>query len=119
MGAILRAEQDGRFQRPSQLEPSLFDRLQAPTGEDWFATAVCHAALVGLAGLDGSGVSVDLGKAEADRAMAVLKKAVGMGYREASEFRRKSALDPLRNRPDFPVLIFDLAFLAQPIARGE
>ena len=58
---------------------SLFDSLQAPTGEDWFATARCHAALAGPAGLDGSGVSADLGKAEADQAMALLKRAVGMG----------------------------------------
>ncbi len=97
----------------------IFDGLPTPTGEDWFSTALCHAALAGLAGRDGSGVSADLGRAEADQATALLKKAVGMGYREASAFLTKSALDPLRNRPDFWMLMMDLAFPTHPFARGE
>ena len=42
----------------------------------WFHMACCHAALAGLAGRDGTGVSAAEGKAEADQAMALLRKAV-------------------------------------------
>src|SRR5262249_5268880 len=35
----------------------IWDGLPARSGEEWFATACCHAALAGLAGRDGSGVS--------------------------------------------------------------
>ena len=52
-----------------------------------------------------AGVSAAEGKAEADQAMAVLRKAVDMGYRDASGFRTDSALDPLRRREDFKKLI--------------
>ncbi len=45
------------------------------------------------------------GKAEADQAMALLRKAVGMGYRDAGAFRTDSALDPLRQREDFKKLL--------------
>ena len=36
--------------------------------------------------------------------MALLHKAVGMGYRNAAAFRTEDALDPLRDRPDFRLL---------------
>jgi hypothetical protein len=37
-----------------------------------------------------------------------LRKAVGMGYRDASGFRTDSALDPLREREDFKKLLTEL-----------
>jgi len=46
--------------------------------------------------------------------MALLTKAAGTGYRNAASFRTNTALDPLRNRPDFQLLMMDLAFPAQP-----
>ena len=48
------------------------------------------------------------GKAEADQAMALLRKTVDMGYRDASSFRTESALDPLRQREDFKKLLAEL-----------
>jgi hypothetical protein len=56
--------------------------------------------LVGLAGKDGSGVSAAEGQAEADKAMALLRKAFDLGYRNA-RFRTEPSLDPLRRREDF------------------
>jgi serine/threonine-protein kinase len=56
---------------------------------------------------------------EADQAMALLTKAVGSGFRNPNAFLTESALGPLRNRPDFELLMMDLAFPAKPFARGE
>jgi len=43
----------------------------------------------------------------------------GSGYRNPDLYRTESALDPLCTRPDFQVLMMDLAFPAEPFARGE
>jgi len=48
--------------------------------------------------------------------MSLLHKAVGMGYREAYAFRTESALDPLRSRDEFKLLMMDLAMPASPFA---
>ena len=71
-----------------------------------------RAALAGLAGRDGSDVS----SAEADVAMAMLREALGMGYRNLDAFRTEDALDPLRGRDDFQGLLNDLAFPIDPFA---
>ena len=83
----------------------LLEGLPSRGGEELFHTACCRAALAGLAGSDGSGVSAAEAKAEADQAMALLRKAVDMGYRNAAAFRTESALDPLRKREDFKKLL--------------
>ena len=51
--------------------------------------------------------------------MALLHKAVAMGYRTLDFFRTEDALDPLRDRDDFRRLMMDLAFPAEPFARGD
>ena len=86
----------------------LYDGLASRSGEDHFGTASCRAELAGLAGRDGAGVSETDGKAEAAQAMALLKKAVDTGYRNAAAFRTESALDPLRKREDFKQLVEEL-----------
>jgi hypothetical protein len=40
-----------------------------------------------------------------ERAMALLRKTVDMGHRNAANFRTESALDPLRKREDFEKLL--------------
>ena len=69
--------------------------------EHTFFRACCHAGLAGLAGRPDSGVSAAEGADQAEKAMAVLRQAVTMGYRNDDVYRTESALDPLRNRPDF------------------
>jgi hypothetical protein len=56
---------------------------------------------------------------EGTRAMSLLYKAVGMGYRDANAFRTESALDPLRDREDFQLLMMDLAMPADPFAHAD
>jgi eukaryotic-like serine/threonine-protein kinase len=83
-----------------------------------FETACCHAVLAGLAGRPGSGVSADEGQAAADRAMEWLRRAVAMGYRNTNEIRIESALDPLRSRDDFRLIMMDLNFPDELFAPG-
>ena len=61
----------------------------------------------------------DEGRAVADRAMHVLRQAVAAGYDNAAQIDEESDLDPLRSRPDFQILMMDLAFPADPFARGN
>ncbi len=84
-----------------------------------FFRACCHAGLAGLAGRPGSGVSAAEGADKAEKAMVVLSKAVALGYRDPKDYRTESALDPLRNRPDFQVMMMDLVFPTEPFTHGD
>jgi hypothetical protein len=87
-----------------------------PSRLDWgFFTALYHAALTGLAGQVGSGVSAAEGAAEAETGMTLLRKAVAMNFRVAA-FRTEEALDLLRGRDDFRLLMMDVDFPAEPFA---
>jgi hypothetical protein len=85
---------------------------------EFFYTAATHAALAGLAGQAGSGVSAADGAAEAETAMTLLRKAVAMNYRSAG-FRTDDALDSLRGRDDFRLLMMDVDLPAEPFAPGR
>jgi hypothetical protein len=87
--------------------------MSSRSGADWFGTACCRAALANLAGRDGSAA---LAQDEAVNAIGALTRAVGMGYRDAHAWRTDSALDPLRSRDDFRLLMMDVAFPAEPFA---
>jgi serine/threonine-protein kinase len=79
----------------------------------------CHAALAGLVGRAGSGVSAAEGEIEAARAMECLGRMVAMGYQNANAIRIESAFEPLHSRDDFRFLMMDLAFPTEPFARAE
>jgi hypothetical protein len=64
-------------------------------------------------------VSAAEAASEADAAMALLREAVGRGYRSHAFYRHEDALDPLRGRDDFQLLMMDLAMPAEPFARAE
>jgi hypothetical protein len=49
--------------------------------------------------------------------MAVLRQAVGAGYRNVTWMKRDPDLDPLRMRPDFQALMADLAFPSDPFSK--
>jgi tetratricopeptide (TPR) repeat protein len=87
--------------------------------EAMFLLGCCHAQLSRLASSPGSGLPVTDGVRKADAAMGELHKAVGMGYRRADALRTESALGPLRDRPDFQLLIMDMAFPSEPFANGR
>ncbi len=85
-----------------------FDRLPLLSGGGLFQKACCQAALAGLAGRPGSGVSAVDGEEAVARAMECLGGAVANGYRDANELRIEPSLGSLRNRPDFKKLMAKL-----------
>jgi hypothetical protein len=80
------------------------------------ARACCHGALAGLAGKEGTGISTAEAAAQAEEAMAILRRAVAGGYRNIGLLRVEPGLDPLRSSDDFRRLMMDLAFPAEPFA---
>jgi hypothetical protein len=73
----------------------LFDGLPSRSSREWYEAACCPAAVAGPARMAGSGASAAEAASEADAAMAMLTKAVAMGYRDAGAFRTDEVLDPL------------------------
>jgi hypothetical protein len=51
--------------------------------------------------------------------MPLLRRAVALGYRSPDAHRAEDALDPLRVREDFRLMMMDLVFPAQAFARVE
>jgi tetratricopeptide (TPR) repeat protein len=98
---------------------AIWDGRAAQSGEEWFEMACCQATLASLAGRAGSGLSTAAASAAIDAAAASLHTAVAMGFRGADDFRTEPALDPLRDRPDFRLLLMDLAFPAEAFAQPE
>jgi serine/threonine-protein kinase len=94
----------------------LLDGLTLEHGLDWYNASCCHAALAGLAVVAGSGVAAAEAAPAADKAMELLTHSVEMGIRNTNEFRIESALDSLRQRPDFRLLMMDAAFTLEPLA---
>jgi eukaryotic-like serine/threonine-protein kinase len=87
---------------------ALLEKLPCSSGEEWYELACCRATLAGLAGE---------GEAGGDRAMELLLRAVANGYSDAGAMNREAALDLLRSRSDFRLLIMDLEWPASPFAR--
>jgi tetratricopeptide (TPR) repeat protein len=81
-----------------------------------YALACDHALLSGLSGRPGSGVSAEEGRFEADRAMHWLRDAVTAGFRDHTHISTDTDLVSLRERPDFQLLMLDLAFPANLFA---
>lgn len=96
---------------------ALYEGGRPQRAEEWFELACCHALLADLAGRGDSGVATSEASSRAESAMALLSRAAGMGYRGSSPYRRESALDPLRRRDDFRLLMMDLAMPTDPFAR--
>lgn len=90
--------------------------LSRRAGVDAFETPCCQAALASLAGRTGSGITANEGATAAARAIECLTRAVVRGYRNTNELRIESALDLLRNRPDFKNLMVELEKKSPPLA---
>jgi hypothetical protein len=90
----------------------------AAGGEVALFEARCHAALSGLAGTPGSGVSNAEGIAKAEKAIGTLRRAIAGGYRDTALMRIEAGLDPLRVRPDFRLMMMDIEFPTKPFAQS-
>jgi hypothetical protein len=82
-----------------------------------FLHACCHSSLSWAAGLSGSGAPAGEADAEALKALALLQLAAASGSSDPAAYRNETALDPLRGRPDFRLLLMDLDMPADPFAR--
>jgi tetratricopeptide (TPR) repeat protein len=96
---------------------ALRDRLPAALVEARYELARDHALLADLATIHGSGLSRDEGLAEAAKAMTALRQAVTAGFHDLSRLAGDAALDPLHARPDFQLLLLELAFPTDAFAR--
>jgi hypothetical protein len=96
---------------------AFYEELPPRSGEIALVEACCHAWLSGVAGRTGSGVSASDGLDEAERSIAILRREAAEGYRDVDLMRTEAGLEPLRDRPDFQLLLLDLAFPADPFAR--
>ncbi len=98
---------------------ALLEGLPSRSENEWFELACCHAALAAAAGREGSGISAVDGESEAARSLDLLRRAVANGFRDVGTMKREVALDLLllAQRPDFQLLMMDLAFPAKPFAK--
>jgi eukaryotic-like serine/threonine-protein kinase len=134
-GLLTRSGRSGEALAPLRQAESLLAALMKdePANDDYAALlattrsllpaelydhAATHARLGALASVPGSNVTAALGAAELDRAMDALRRAVANGYRDLPRFERDPDLDTLRQRPDFRLLMLELAFPADPFARS-
>jgi serine/threonine-protein kinase len=97
---------------------ALLEGLPSRRPEDHYNLACSRAGLAAVAGRPGSGLTAVEGRTEADRAMDDLRRASATGLpRSLLLMSFDRGLDPLRSRPDFQVLMMDLAFPHDPFAR--
>jgi eukaryotic-like serine/threonine-protein kinase len=94
-------------------------QLLSPTAGDLYDFACSQSLLSSVAIGTDSGLTAADGEAEADKAMKSLRGAVGAGWRQAAHMRADADLDPIRSRPDFAMLMLDLAMPANPFAPGD
>jgi tetratricopeptide (TPR) repeat protein len=96
------------------------ERIQKPTPTDLYDMACCCSLISGAATDAGSGMTAAEGRAEAERAVAGVRRAVAAGYYNIPWIREgDSDMAPLRSRRDFRLLMFDLAFPRSPFVSNR
>jgi hypothetical protein len=95
------------------------DQLPSSTSRYFYDLACYHALFSGAASRPGSGRSADEALAHGEEAMHWLRKTVVSGHVDFAYFRTDTDLDPLRDRPDFQMLLMDLAFPADPFCTAQ
>jgi tetratricopeptide (TPR) repeat protein len=88
--------------------------LAVPSPLSLYDLACAQSSLAGVSLEAGSGLSTVEGQAAAEAAMATLRRARGAGWHGLAELRSDPSLAPLRSRPDFQLLLMDLAFPPWP-----
>jgi serine/threonine-protein kinase len=119
-GQVLRAQgEPARASADWRRASALYGAAEAPKASARLLLACCHAGLSALAGVQGSGVRADQGSLEAGRAMELLRRAVAEGLRDRGRLGNEAALDPLRARIDFQLLLLDVGMPIDPFARAR
>jgi serine/threonine-protein kinase len=97
---------------------AILERLTILEPIDCYNLACGNATLAGIAITPGSGMTAAEGRPAAEQAMQWLHRAVARGYRNVALMQRDHDLDPLRSRPDFQILMMDLAMPDDPFSKG-
>ena len=97
---------------------ALRERLAGLDFEARYNLACNHALLAALAAENGSDLGPADARAQADKAIELLKRVVADGYRNA-KMKTEPDLAPLRGRLDFQLLLLDLDFPADPFATAQ
>jgi tetratricopeptide (TPR) repeat protein len=87
------------------------------TGEKGVLEACCHAMLASVNDRGASPDTDSVAQGETEKAMAILRRIVAQGYRDALLLRIESGLDPLRSRADFQLLLMDLSMPSDVFAQ--
>jgi serine/threonine-protein kinase len=91
--------------------------LKKPRALDLYDEACCHSLIAGAATQAGSGVNADEALAEAERAVAGVRRAFEAGYGNLVWVQTGDPdLKPIRSRPDFQALIMDRSMPVEPFA---
>jgi serine/threonine-protein kinase len=86
-------------------------QVTANPAPDLYNAACYLSRCIPLAEKDGQlpeGRRRELAQEYADRALALLRQAVGKGYQDFANMKKDSSLDPLRSRDDFDKFLMDL-----------
>jgi eukaryotic-like serine/threonine-protein kinase len=104
-------QDSGRFDEARHELREARDRFarMAPVGELVYALARAEARLVPLA-------EPALSRSQAGRAMSALRQAVARGYHSLDALRTDPCLDPIRDLPEFELLMLDLQFPVSPFS---
>ena len=84
--------------------------------EDWYDLACGHAELAGTADSSRPDTPAGEGMAEANAAIEALRRAVAAGYRDVGAIAKETASTRTRSRPDFRLVLMDMAFPVDPFA---
>ena len=109
------AEAAAEFRRAIAVMEQLSTRQ--PDGYNLYNLACFRSLLSGIAAGPGSGLTIAEAGNLAEQAVLALRRAVAAGFRDVGFMRRDPDLDALRSRPDFQMLLMDLAFPEKPFTR--
>jgi serine/threonine-protein kinase len=120
--ASVRSEVGPRAEARASAERALalLEPLPRPIADELYQLALAHALGAELDGPDPIPTTAEertRREAHADRAVSLLRRAIAGGYRRLAELEDEPGWRPLRHRPDFQMLLRDLAFPVDPFAR--
>jgi eukaryotic-like serine/threonine-protein kinase len=98
---------------------AILEGLDHPTPGNLYDTACSHSLLAGVAAETGSGMTTADAQAEADSAMKTLRLSFASGWKQLAHTKADADLDPIRSRPDFQMLLLDMAMPENPFASAH
>jgi hypothetical protein len=97
---------------------AIMERLSnlQPDGYNLYNLACFRSLLSGMAAQRGSLLTPSDASGLGEQAVLALRQAIAAGFRDVGFMRRDTDLNALRSRPDFQMLLLDLAFPSNPFA---